>query len=81
MDDRSELKQKLDETLAQLQIHVAAQLLADVQKGDNLRAAIDFLRLNQRRVTEADVLRSSTDASGYLDDLIETMDETKRTRR
>lgn len=79
--DRREHKQTLDEYLVKLQIAVVKQLLAKVEQGEDLRAAIDFLRLNRRSVTEVDVIGSTKDASSYLDDLISQIDDEGNYRR
>jgi hypothetical protein len=79
--DRREHKQTLDGYLVKLQIAVVKQLLAKVEKGEDLRAAIDFLRLNRRSVTEVDVIGSTKDASSYLDDLISQIDDEGNYRR
>lgn len=79
--DRREHKQTLDEYLVKLQIAVVKQLLVKVEKGEDLRAAIDFLRLNRRSVTEVDVIGSTKDASSYLDDLISQIDDEGNYRR
>ena len=73
MIDRKELREQLDEDLCKLMRAVAQQLLTQVESGENLRAAIDFLRLNKRSVTEHDVIGSSKDPSDYLNGLLEDL--------
>ncbi len=80
MDD---YKQKLDAQLNLLQIEVVKQLVEQVKAGENLRAAIDFLRLHRRSVPESAVLGSSKDPTDYFDSLIEDLqiDKVKQPRR
>ena len=70
---RKKLKDNLDRMLTRLQIKVARQLLSQVAEGDSLRAAIDFLRLNRRSVTEADAIRATRDPSAMFDDLLKDL--------
>lgn len=80
MDDRNDIKKQLDDKLVQLQIAVIDQLLAKVADGCNLREALDCLRLNKRSITESDALGGNQSMQGYLDNLLDTMDVTKRNR-
>lgn len=83
MDKPIDYKQELDEQLNILQIEVVKQLVSQVQEGENLRAAIDFLRLHRRSVPESAVLGSSKNPNDYLDGLIEDLklDKETATRR
>lgn len=76
-------KVELDEQLDILQIAVVKQLVAQVTEGENLRAAIDFLRLHKRSVPEAAVIGSNKDPNDYLNSLVEEirLDEDKKLRR
>lgn len=71
--ERHEIKELLDDHLNKLMIAVAEQLAIQVKNGENLRAAIDFLRLNKRSVPEYDVVKGAKDPSDYLNGLIETI--------
>jgi hypothetical protein len=71
--DRKTTKIEVDELLDQLVVAVARQLVLQVESGENLRAAIDFLRLNKRTVTEAEIIGASQDPNKYLDSLIEDL--------
>lgn len=79
--DRRASKLEVDSLLDQLVVAVAKELVLQVGKGENLRAAIDFLRLNKRTVTEAEILGSSKDPNEYLDSLIEDIGFDTKTRR
>lgn len=72
-NDKRATKSQVDELLDKLVVAVAEQLVLQVQAGENLRAAIDFLRLNKRTVTEAEILGSSKNPNDYLDSLIEDL--------
>ena len=79
--DRRASKLEVDSLLDQLVVAVAKQLVLQVSEGENLRAAIDFLRLNKRTVTEAEILGSSKDPNEYLDSLIDDIGLDTKTRR
>jgi hypothetical protein len=79
-DSRKNIKKELDEKLVALQIAVIDQLLIKVADGTNLRDAIECLKMNKRTVLEGEVLGGDKDMKGYLDDLLDNMDITKRKR-
>jgi hypothetical protein len=79
-DSRKNIKKELDEKLVALQIAVIDQLLIKVADGTNLRDAIECLKMNKRTVLEGEVLGGDKDMRGYLDDLLDNMDITKRKR-
>lgn len=83
MDKTRDLKKDLDDQLNILQIEVVKQLIAQVAEGNNLRAAIDYLRLHRRSVPESAVLGSSKDPNDYLNSLIDDLkiDKEKAQRR
>ena len=78
--ERKDIKKELDEKLVKLQIAVIDQLLLKVEEGTNIRDAIECLKMNKRTVLEGEVLGGDKDLSGYMDDLLDNMDVTKRVR-
>ena len=63
----------LDEKLDLLQIKVVEQLIEKVSDGEDLRAAIDFLRLHKRSVPESAVIGSNKDPNDYFNEMLETV--------
>lgn len=78
--EKKDIKLQLDDILDQLLITVAQQLLVQAADGENLKAAIDFLRLHRRSVSEDMVLGSSKDPNEYLNNLIEELAPKGHTR-
>lgn len=76
-----DVKVQLDDILNQLLIVVAQQLLQQAAEGENLKAAIDFLRLHRRSVSEDMVLGSTRDPNEYLNGLIEELGSQGRPKR
>lgn len=74
MDDRRSSKVELDEILNNLLLTVARQLLIQVEAGESIKPAIDFLRLHKRSLPECEVIGSSQDPNEYLDSLVEDLD-------
>jgi hypothetical protein len=71
--NKKQLRLELDEILDQLLLVVAQQLLEQARQGDNLKSAIDFLKLHRRSVSEDMVLGATTDPNDYLNSLIEDL--------
>ena len=76
-------KLELDEQLDILQIAVVKQLVAQVNEGENLRAAIDFLRLHKRSVPETAVIGAGKTPKSILDELVDELqlEDEKKLRR
>ena len=66
----ADIKEQVNEYLDILLVEVAKQLVDKVRNGEDIRAAIDFLKNNKRSVTEEDVLGSKESMGSVLDQLV-----------
>lgn len=80
-DDRKSLDNEVDALLEEMKLEVTKQLLEKVRNGEDLRAAIDWLRLNKRSVTEERILGSDKNPNDYLDSLIQDIGTEMKDRR
>jgi len=80
-EERKNVDNQVDELLEKLKLEVTKQLLAKVMEGEDLRAAIDWLKTNKRSVTEERILGSDKNPTDYLDSLIEDLGNQMKDRR
>ncbi len=80
-DERKSIDNEVDSLLEQLKLEVTKQLLEKVREGEDLRAAIDWLKTNKRSVTEERILGSDKNPTDYLDSLIEDLGTQMKDRR
>lgn len=80
-EQRNTLDNEVDELLELLKLEVTKQLLDKVREGEDLRAAIDWLKTNKRSVTEERIMGSDKNPTDYLDSLIEDLGTQMKDRR
>ena len=75
---------ELDRILNELLLETARQLLAKVTEGDDLRAAIDFLKFHRHTRPDGEHITAKKSPSAILEDLVDELgleQGTGRTRR
>lgn len=66
-------KETLDTILDDLLMETARQLLSKVQEGEDLRAAIDFLKFHRHNRPEGEELKTKKDPSALLEGLVDEL--------
>ena len=72
----SDYRAEVAEILQKLTVEVATQLLRKVSEGEDLRAAIDFLRLNKVQISEHELAGTkgpSASTGDLLDSLVDEL--------
>ena len=64
---------ELDTLLNELLLETARQLLQKVKGGDDLRAAIDFLKFHRHNRPDGEQISSKKDPSSILEGLVEEL--------